>query len=92
MEYARYADGFIRREDHEHEWEACPRPELPEDWLEEQAALDARRERVARYGYDPGDPEAPGVTVRGNQPAPQSAEASLRAAINELLEGTAELE
>ncbi len=75
MEYARFSiDGspcWVRRESAAFEWENCALDDVSPEEVARQAAVAARKVRIAEHGYDPEAPSGPfAVITRG--PGPDS--------------------
>lgn len=59
MEYARFGDGYLRRDSPDAEWEQIARDDVPQEQIDAWEVLDARKGRVAQHGYDPDEPPTP---------------------------------
>jgi len=49
VEYKRFGEGFVRREDTDDEWEVCQMDDIPAGFFSEEKLMEERR----RLGYDP---------------------------------------
>ena len=71
MEYVRFSiDGspcWVRRESGDFEWENCALDDVPPEEVARQAAVAARKVRIAEHGYDPESPPGPfAIITRGS--------------------------
>lgn len=65
-EYMPYDNGYIRRQNAEAEWIKVPESEVPQEALDDFAAVKARKERVKKHGYDPSNPPRDPVVIRAH--------------------------
>lgn len=66
-EYARFGDGFVKRTGPDRPWRECPLDDVPQKVLDELAEVEARKKRVAQFGFDPENPPAPPKIIRGGE-------------------------
>lgn len=64
MEYQRFGDGWVRRRHDGEAWKEVALDDVPAEVIADVQALEERKDRVARYGYDPEDPPQPFAVVK----------------------------